>query len=217
MSSGIKFTKAFTPWSDDTVIYYSTNLRATALDCEIIEEPGQTFLYNSYNPVLLGIILERVTGESVSEYLEQKIWQRLGMESPGSWSLDSNRYQFEKMSSGINGRAIDFAKFGRLYLNKGNWNGQRIISSEWIDESTRPDMTSDPAEYYQYLWWVTAWEITPGDVHYRYVAAGDHGQYIHVFPEEQLIFVRFGKSDGDVDWGFVFESMDEEIRKIDEK
>lgn len=215
MSSGIKFTKAFTPWSDDAVIYYSTNLRATALDCEISEEPGQTFLYNDYNPVLLGIILERVTGQSVSEYLEQKIWQPLGMESPGSWSLDSNQYLFEKMSSGINGRAIDFAKFGRLYLNRGNWNGQQIIPSEWIDESTKPDGTLDPAEYYQYLWWVTTWEITPGDVHYRYVGVGDHGQYIHIFPEEQLIFVRFGKSAGDVDWGLVFESMDEEIRRID--
>jgi len=215
MSSGIKFTKAFTPWSDDTILYYSTNLRATALSCEITEEPGQIFLYNNYNPVLLGIILERVTGQPVSKYLEQKIWQTLGMETPGSWSLDSNHSQFEKMASGINARAIDFAKFGRLYLNRGNWDGKQIIPSAWIEESTKPDMTSDPAEYYQYLWWVTMWEMRPGEVHYRYVATGGHGQYLHIFPEQQLIFVRFGKSTGGVDWGLVFESIAEEIRKIE--
>lgn len=214
MSSGIRFVKAFTPWSDDTLTYYATDLRATALNCEIIDEPGQTFLYNDYNPILLGIILERVTGQSVSQYLEQKIWQPLGMEAPGSWSLDSNQSRFEKMASGINGRAIDFAKFGRLYLNKGNWNGQQVIPSAWVEESTRPDTTSDPAEFYQYLWWITSWETKPGNVHYRYVAVGDHGQYIHIFPEQQLIFVRFGKSNGGVEWGFAFESIAEEIREI---
>ena len=217
MSSGIKFVKAFTPWSDDAITYYSTDLRATVLNCKIIEEPGQTFLYNDYNPILLGIILERVTGQSVSKYLEQKIWQPLGMEAPGSWSLDSNQSNFEKMSSGINGRAIDFAKFGRLYLNIGNWNGQQIVPAIWVEESTKPDTTSDPAEFYQYLWWITLWETKPGDVHYRYVAVGDHGQYIHVFPEQQLIFVRFGKSEGGVEWGIVFESMAEEIRKLEGK
>ena len=217
MSSGIKFVKSFTPWSDDAITYYAIDLRATALNCTIIEEPGQTFLYNDYNPILLGIILERVTGQSVSKYLEQKIWQPLGMEAPGSWSLDSNQSSFEKMSSGINGRAIDFAKFGRLYLNNGNWNGKQIVPAVWVEESTKPDTISDPANFYQYLWWITAWETKPGDVHYRYVAVGDHGQYIHVFPEQQLIFVRFGKSEGEVEWGLVFESIAEEIRKIEGK
>ena len=217
MSSGIKFVRSFTPWSDDALTYYTTDLRATAFNCEIAEEPGRTFLYNDYNPILLGIILERVTGQSVSQYLEQKIWQPLGMEAPGSWSLDSNQNNFEKMASGINGRAIDFAKFGSLYLNKGNWNGQQIIPSVWVEESTKPDATSDPAEYYQYLWWITSWEIKPGDIHYRYVAVGDHGQYIHIFPDQRIVFVRFGKSNGGVEWGPVFESIAEEIRKIEGK
>jgi CubicO group peptidase (beta-lactamase class C family) len=217
MSSGIKFVRGFTPWSDDTITYYSTDLRKVALNSKIIEEPGATFLYNDYNPILLGIILERVTGQPVSEYLEQKLWVPLGMEAPGSWSLDSDQNQFEKISSGINGRAIDFAKFGRLYLNNGDWDGQQIIPSAWVEESTRPDTTSDPAEYYQYLWWITAWETKPGEVSYRYVAVGDHGQYIHIFPDQELIFVRFGKSEGRVEWGLVFESIAEEIREIDGK
>ena len=90
----------------------------------------------------------------MSQYLEEKIWKPLGMEAPGSWSLDSDASGFEKMESGINARAIDFAKIGRLFLNNGNWNGKQIISEKWVNESTRPDTTTDPAPFYQYMWWV---------------------------------------------------------------
>jgi CubicO group peptidase (beta-lactamase class C family) len=137
------------------------------------------------------------------------------MEAPATWSLDSSQGNFEKMSSGINGKAIDFAKFGRLYLNNGNWDGKQIIPSAWVEESTCPDTTADPFVFYQYLWWITAWETQPGELLYRYVAVGDHGQFIHIFPEQKLIFVRFGKSEGGVEWGLVFESIAAEIRTLD--
>ena len=52
------------------------------------------------------------------------------MEFDGSWSLDSRG--FEKMESGINARAIDFVKFGRLYLNNGNWDGTQVLPADWI-------------------------------------------------------------------------------------
>ncbi len=71
------------------------------------------------------MILERATDRPVATYLSQKIWQPLGMEANGSWSLDSEESAFEKVESGINGRAIDFAKFGLLNLNRGEWNGKQ--------------------------------------------------------------------------------------------
>jgi CubicO group peptidase (beta-lactamase class C family) len=69
--------------------YYTTNLRELALEnCRIEGEPGQYFEYNNYNPLLVGMILERATGMPVSRYLQEKLWKPLGMEADGSWSLD---------------------------------------------------------------------------------------------------------------------------------
>ncbi len=191
MSSGIHYEEHGLPWSDDATTYYAPDLREVALSCEIAGPPGQTFLYNNFHPLLLGLILERATGQSVSAYLEEKIWRPLGMEASGSWSLDSETSGFEKMESGINGQAIDFAKFARLFLYQGNWNGQQLLPATWVEESTRRDTTTDPADDYQYLWWVS-----PSDeetVHFS--ARGKHGQHLFVFPDQQVIIVRFGTSD----------------------
>lgn len=75
-------------------------------------------------PLLTGMPLERVTGVSVPEYLVRAVWTLLGMEYPASWSLDSDAGGFAKMESGLNGRAIGYAKPGRLDLHGGRW-GER--------------------------------------------------------------------------------------------
>jgi CubicO group peptidase (beta-lactamase class C family) len=116
MSSGIKYEDGGDlPWSeeaDDTKTYYSTDLRELALNCRIEGKPGEYFEYNNYNPLLMGMILERATGMRVSRYLQEKLWKPVGMEADGSWSLDSTSSGFEKMESGVNARARDFARFG---------------------------------------------------------------------------------------------------------
>lgn len=183
MPSGIRYVEQGMPWSDDATTYYAPDLRAVALSARIEGYPGKQFHYNNFHPLLLGLILERATGRSVSEYLEQKLWQPLGMEAPGSWSLDSTQSGFEKMESGINGRALDFARFGRLFLHKGNWNGQQLISQAWVDEAIRVDTTTDPAPFYQYFWWVTPRDGQPS----HFSARGNHGQFIYVVPEQNLI------------------------------
>ena len=139
------------------------------------------------------MILERASERSVATYLAQKIWQPLGMEADGSWSLDSEEDAFEKMESGINGRAIDFAKFGSLYLNRGKWNGKQVVPASWVEESTRVDTTTDPADFYQYLWWVDVAHPERG----RFMARGNYGQFIYVVPDKDLVIVRFGE-----DWGY---------------
>ena len=65
------------------------------------------------------MILERTTGMTVTEYLQTRLWDKLGMEFGGSWSTDSEASDFEKMETGVNARAIDFAKLGVLFLNSG--------------------------------------------------------------------------------------------------
>jgi CubicO group peptidase (beta-lactamase class C family) len=210
MSSGIRYEEFSLPWTDDATTYYSPDLRQAATSSAIIADPGKKFHYNNFNPLLIGLVLERTTRQHVATYLADKIWKPLGMEAPGSWSLDSEASGFEKMESGINGRAIDFAKFGRLFLNNGNWNGKQVISRSWVDESTRLDTLSDPAAHYQYFWW-----INPGaSGKHHFFAAGKHGQYIYVVPELNLMMLRFGKTDPYRNWPDFFESIADRINTV---
>lgn len=209
MASGIRYEQSGTPWGDDARTYYGTDLRALALSSPITGAPGQVFNYNNYHPLLLGLVLERATGQPVAKYLEEKLWKPLGMEAPGSWSLDSERHGFEKMESGINARAIDFAKFGRLYLDRGNWNGVQLVPADWVEVSTRFDAVTDPAPFYQYFWWVNP------DAGTHFFASGNHGQKIYVMPEQRLIFVRFGKSDPYRQWEALFEAMARRIAEAE--
>ena len=114
MSSGIRYREQPLPlpWGDDVNTYYGTNLRKLALNAtEIKRPPGQEWLYNNYNPLLLGMVLERATGMSVSEYMATKLWQPLGAERDATWSLDSEASGFEKMESGLNAAPVDYARF----------------------------------------------------------------------------------------------------------
>jgi CubicO group peptidase (beta-lactamase class C family) len=229
MSTGIKFAQdedlsdlqELWPFSRDIALSYSyPNLRSLALQLPPSKEPvGAAFNYNPYHPILLGMILERTTHRPVSQYLQEKIWQPLGMEYPASWSLDSKQDGFEKMESGLNARAIDFAKFGRLFLEHGDWNGRQLISTRWVTDSTAPDPEDhrpflsyqdwkQAGGYYKYMWWGRP---TP-DGGYYYSARGHLGQLIAVFPKDRLIIVRFGRNDGGVDWDYVIESIAAKLR-----
>lgn len=129
-------------------------MRRAALNAAIEEDPGTEFLYNNYNPQILGLVLERVAGMTVTEYLETRLWQPMGAEFGGSWSIDSTDSGFELMIAGINARAIDFAKLGWLFLNQGRIGEHQVVPSEWVEEATRLDTKTDPAAEYQYFWWI---------------------------------------------------------------
>jgi CubicO group peptidase (beta-lactamase class C family) len=195
--------------SDDVITTYYLDQREAALTfTEILDPPGNYFRYNKYHPQLLGLILERATGLSPARYLEQTIWQKIGMEYDGSWSLDSEESGFEKMETGVNATAIDFAKFGRLYLEEGNWEGEQVLPAEWVAESTQVDPTLQQNDYYpddfgqlifneldgyyKYMWY----GFFRGEEGYDFMAEGDRGQFIFVSPDKRLIIIRNG-----LEWG----------------
>jgi CubicO group peptidase (beta-lactamase class C family) len=198
MSSGIKYEAGEELGLDGDIakVYYYHDLRKLALEEPIvIDPPGSYWLYNNYHPLLLGMILERSTGIPVATYLETRIWQPMGAEFDGSWSLDARG--FEKMESGINARAIDFAKFGRLYLNNGNWDGTQILPTDWVAQSTRPDTSPDSlfnGDSYYALMWEGQRRDEPD---YDYFAEGHYGQEIYVSPQANLIIVRNGEAYGE--------------------
>lgn len=218
MASGLdyqKFRWALINGDDPLTTYYPDQRKAALEFTNIIDPPGEYFHYNKYHPQLLGMILERTTGRTVTEYMQEKIWDPLGMEFDGSLSLDSEASGFEKMETGVNARAIDYAKFGRLYLRDGKWGETQVIPAEWVDESTSVDLASQdsahyPDEfgqmiydalngYYKYMWYGFSRDGADPD----FTAAGDRGQYIYVSPSRDLIIVRnataYGEM-GDEDW-----------------
>jgi CubicO group peptidase (beta-lactamase class C family) len=188
MTSGLKYNlSGFWPWQDEPRVYYSLDLRHLARRARYAEPPGRSFHYNNYNAVLLGMVLERVAGAPVSRYLQDKIWRPLGMEYPASWSLDSARSGMEKMESGLNAVPVDFAKFGRLYLRRGDWDGRQVVPESWVTEST----TNGPpprAASYGYLWW------TPREGRGRYMAVGNLAQFLYVAPDKDVVILRFGRA-----------------------
>jgi CubicO group peptidase (beta-lactamase class C family) len=193
MSSGIRYEEQSLPlpWGDDVDTYYGTDLRDLGLSAtQIVRPPGQEWLYNNYNPLLLGLVLERATGTSVSDYMATKLWQPLGAEADATWSLDTEASGFEKMESGLNATPVDYARFGELFLLAGEWNGQRIVSEDWVREATAADVTTDPAGHYQYFWWIDTQRPD------RFYALGNFGQYIYVAPDAGAVIVRNGR-----DWG----------------
>jgi CubicO group peptidase (beta-lactamase class C family) len=186
MTSGLRWERnESTPLSDDFISYYSPDLRAAALEVEIVTSPGIEFLYNDYNPALVGMILERATGMTVSDYMETRLWQPMGAEGDGSWSLDSKQSGFEKMFVGVNGRAIDLIKLGWLFLNDGKNGENQVVPASWVEEATRIDTITDPASFYQYYWWID-------EEHQMYFAEGDKCQFIFVYPQAELVVARFG-------------------------
>jgi CubicO group peptidase (beta-lactamase class C family) len=211
MSSGIQYTDCGFPWCDEPKTYFDPNLRNVALNVKIVEKPFQAFRYNNYHPLLLGMILERVTHRSVSQYLEEMLWKPLGMEFRGSWLIDSHENGFEKMEGGITARAIDFLKFGLLFLNNGNWNGKQLIPERWVAESTERDSLDNNRSktfyyrdmrlynmYYKYFWW----GFSKSDKKYDFFALGNLGQYIYVCPSKNLVICRFGKEYGKIHRGW---------------
>ncbi|NYT10555.1 MAG: serine hydrolase [Methanosarcinales archaeon] len=221
MSSGLQFTSEDYPifvddmFCDNALAYYHPNLRELALEnTRIIEPPGQHFLYNNYNLQLIGMVLERATGQNVSYYLQEKIWKPIGMEFDGSWSLDSQESGFELMQAGINARAIDFAKFGRLYLKNGSWNDSQVIPAAWVAESTQEDRSIDRASYYLYdpnyeyyrifkdngYYGYFRWGLHKDDGKHDFLASGHLTQRIYISPQADLIIVRNGERDLPKDW-----------------
>lgn len=208
MTSGLDFNESYiNPFGHAATFYYGRNLEKSSLKLKLKNKPNELTEYVSGNTQLLGLILDRVLKEkSISQYLEEKLWKQVGMEYSASWSIDKKKDGLEKTFCCINARAIDFAKFGRLYLNKGNWNGKQIVSKSWVHSSTKLDSLKGSNLGYQYQWWIPN---EKGD----FIAEGILGQFIFVSPSQNLIIVRMGEKYGNVNWEDTFEKIKEVVKK----
>ncbi|MDP4289812.1 MAG: serine hydrolase [Bacteroidota bacterium] len=206
MRSGIDFNEGYSsPFADMAKYYYGLNLKKYILKLKVKSAPDLHYDYQSVNTLLLGIALERATRKTLAAYLEEKIWKPLGMEFPASWSVDSRKNQTIKAFCCINARALDFAKFGRLYLNNGNWNGVQIVPSEWVKQSRSIVNDSRDSQGYPYTY---HWRVTEKGC---FFAKGILGQYIFVDPSKNIIIVRMGTGNADVNWPHFFEMLVQQL------
>ena len=195
MSSGLHYSHDGEP-SDDDITYQYPDLREAALQfLKIKDSAGKLWQYNNYHPLLLGLILERVSHGSVSKYMEEKLWKKMGGSKAG-WSIDE--HGFEKLESGINCSAYDYARLGALFLNKGKYEGVQIVPESWIQKATQPapkppgyyDFLLRHNVYYSYFWWGKFRDSSPTDN--DFFGLGNKGQYVYVCRQKKLVIVRLG-------------------------
>lgn len=153
MRSGIKSNEDYyNPNSDVLKLGFGNNIWSQIKKLKIEKPSGGELDYISVNTQVLAIVLERATGMKIQQYLQDKIWQPLGMESNATWNIDSKKRRMVRAFCCINATTKDYAKLGRLYLHNGVWNGTQILPSYWVNNTTNID-TMVTYEGYKNQWW----------------------------------------------------------------
>lgn len=154
------------------------------------EEPYTYRRYISINTEILGQVIKNATGRSLGEYMEEKLWKKIGAAHDAYWTLSNGT---ELAMGGLSISLRDYGRFARLYLREGNYNGEQILSKEWVRDSldisaeySRPGANLDAynAIGYGYQWWV------PEGDQGEFMAIGVYGQWIYVNPSKQVIIVK---------------------------
>lgn len=154
------------------------------------EDPYTYRRYLSINTEILGQVIKNATGRGLAEYMEEKLWSKLGADHDAYWTLSNDT---ELAMGGLSVSLRDYARFARLYLNDGNWEGEQILTEKWVKDSldvsaeySRPGANNDPYNEigYGYQWWV------PEGTQNEFMAIGVYGQWIYVNPSKQVIIVK---------------------------
>jgi len=167
--------------------YYGDDLHRVVRGARAEMRDHSGWRYSEADIQVLGFVLEAAVGKSVSEYLAEKLWKPLGMESQALWALDRPGGT-EKSFCCISARARDFARFGRLYLEGGRWNGAQIVPESWIARSALPGVRTGDGYTHRHLWW------TPEGDEADFYAYGHNGQFVYVNPKSRVVIVKFSET-----------------------
>lgn len=196
MKSGLAFQDALGGivsafFSDEAKYYYTHDMKAELLKATLAHKPGTFWQYKSIDPILLGWVLENATGKSISQFFEQYTWRKIGAEYPASFGLDQPN-GLANTASRFQVTAIDWAKIGRLFLNKGRYGRSQVLPQTWINQSSSIG-SAEPvsAKGWQksaqhFLWWIPQ-EGKNGD----FAAEGMRGQRLYIDPLTNTIIVQF--------------------------
>lgn len=189
MTSGLNWNESYyLPLNETAKSYYGEHLKKQMFATNFNSVSGKKFEYKSANTILLGIIIARATKKTLSDYLSEKFWKPLGMESPSPWYLD-HKNGIEKTSCCVAARLRDFAKMGQLLLQKGNWNGNQLLDSTFIKTMTHPNALNGKIKnpIYGYGVWTDYNNKPP-----IYAMVGHLGQRVICIPSKKMVIVRTG-------------------------
>ena len=165
-------------------VVFSTNMVKYSLDRDVLRPPETAFSYSNEDSMLLGEILENATGFSVQDYADKKLFNILDVED--KWWADQAGNTVTYASLDMTPR--DFAKFGLMIAQDGKWENKEVVSYDWLKSATNNYNDLAP---YGFQWWTSN---SPDEKEYNFFSAkGLDGQLIYVWPEIDLVFVRFTK------------------------
>lgn len=190
-------------WNDEVVPYSDTTNDLVrmfnvadpvrhALSKPLYAEPGALFDYCNASTNILGDVVRRATGRRLDHFADTVLLAPLGINTR-RWHRMSEDVVLA--SGDLELRPRDMAKLGQLFLDRGVWNGRRVVSAEWVDRATarvvRPGREHAWADGYGYGWW--HWDLKAGGRTWpAYMASGWGGQWIVVVPPADLVFVSTG-------------------------
>ncbi|HJD94777.1 MAG TPA: beta-lactamase family protein [Bacteroides togonis] len=199
MSGGMAWNEAYASlFSVTTHGYYGNDLYDLVTGLEVTGKPGVQYSYRSGETQLLAFVIEAATGQTLSEYAEEKLWKPMQAERDAYWLLDKKNGD-EKAFCCFHTTARDVARFARLLLHRGNWHGRQLISEAYMDELMRPasylkdQWGKDSLSYYGFQTWIMDYH----GMRYPYLR-GMLGQYVIAIPGQDAIVVRLGRKRCDV-------------------
>ena len=163
-------------------------------------EPGEQMVYNSMDPLIVGLVLKSVIKDrTISQYINEKLWEPIGAEDDAFFNY-LNENDIETTWAGMYATMRDLAKVGLLFLEKGNWNGEQIISEQWVNQSftAHRETTMPKVDYslewnydthgwgYNNYWWLP--DDTQGDEIFGF---GLGGQTLYINRSKDLVIVSF--------------------------
>lgn len=196
-------------FSDAVTMYLGTEVEKTALKIPLEKKPATAFEYNNANTQILAIILERATGVSLETYTSSKLWQPIGAADAGWW-LD-RKDGMPKAFAGYFAQAEDWMIIGQLLLQNGSWNGQQVVSEDWINKMlTQSTLEKD----YGYQIWLN-YEAGGNREKDRnvpflvknYLIDGLYRQEVFVIPDFELVIVRIGEKPADWDESYMLNKV----------
>lgn len=156
-------------------------------------KPGTAFQYQSVNSQVLGLLLERVTGERLNIWAQDKLWKKIGAQHD-AFFYESPKQPDTCAFACFNATLRDYGRVGLMMLNKGELGGTRVVSKSWVHDSTTPDApflmpkppaaNGEPSTGYAYQWWI------PYGGEGVFEAEGIFGQMIYVNPTRHVVIVQ---------------------------
>ncbi len=190
MTSGIQWNEDYTDPDADVAQMYlqpcqgeEPHILTYMKDLKSIQPGGGNFNYSTGETDLLGILIQKATGKSLAEYLSEKIWKPYGMEHAAYWLADECS-QFNLGGSGLSATLRDYARVGKIMLNRGKAGNEALFSEEWSKDATALLLPAGKdGGGYGYLWW----RFADGS----YAAFGIFGQMIYINPQTKVVIAQF--------------------------